>query len=192
MEMEPLHPFCLSREGDRGRALPRSVIRRFRGLGAVGPGRCISIAMNAGAPLTSTSAPTRSLRPFLTAAFKAWHAAGIPFLVLRNHEQLPDSTSNDVDVLLSPARLPEAERRLVAAARQAGYRLHHRVCFDPVSLFFHPAALSGAGKGKIPRGHFFRGVGRAANVSGAVVGDPRRQGRRMDRRSGPGGRLGCD
>jgi thymidylate kinase len=93
--------------------------------------------MNAGAPLISTSAPTRSLRPFLTAAFKAWQAAGIPFLVLRNHEQLPDSTSNDVDVLLSPGRLAEAERHLVTAARQAGYCLHHRVCFDPVSLFFH-------------------------------------------------------
>lgn len=80
-----------------------------------------------------------SLRPFLEEAFRAWNEAGIPFVVLRNYERLPDFTSNDVDVLVGPDRLLEAERLLVRAATAVGYRLHHRAEFDPVSLFFHHA-----------------------------------------------------
>lgn len=79
------------------------------------------------------------LRPLLEEAFRAWTEADLPFVVLRNHERLPDFTSNDVDVLVPPDRLGEAEMLLTRAAAATGYRHHHRAEFDPVSLFFHHA-----------------------------------------------------
>jgi len=80
-----------------------------------------------------------SLRPLLQAAFQAWNQAGIPFVVLRNHERLPETTSNDVDVLVPQDQLSQAELLLLQAAARADYQLHHRAQFDPVSLFFHHA-----------------------------------------------------
>lgn len=93
--------------------------------------------MNPAVPPVGSPGSAPSLRPLLTAVFRAWRESGIEFVVLRNYQQLPDSTSNDVDVLVAPHSLSEAERRLVAAASRVGYRPHHRVCFDPVSHFFH-------------------------------------------------------
>jgi len=93
--------------------------------------------MNPAVPPVGSPAGAPSLRPLLTAVFRTWRESGIRFVVLRNYQQLPDSTSNDVDVLVAPCALAEAERRLITAASQAGYRPHQRVCFDPVSLFFH-------------------------------------------------------
>ena len=63
------------------------------------------------------------------AVFGAWHQAGIHFLVLRNYEELPHFTANDVDVLVGPAQLRAAEAALLAAASAAGFRLHNRCEF---------------------------------------------------------------
>ncbi|PYJ06662.1 MAG: hypothetical protein DME25_06140, partial [Verrucomicrobia bacterium] len=72
----------------------------------------------------------------VTAVFGAWRAAGVRFLVLRNYEGLPEFTTNDIDVLVAPAQLPQAERALLAAAEQAGFRLHNRAEFATLAFYF--------------------------------------------------------
>jgi len=82
------------------------------------------------------------LAELVTRIFQDWRCAGLEFLVLRNYEELPASTSNDVDVLIRPAKLRQAEELMIGAARQCGYFLHNRVEFATVSyFFFHPASL---------------------------------------------------
>jgi len=68
--------------------------------------------------------------------FGQWRAEGVAFLVLRNYQELPRKTGNDVDVLVRPGTLRHAEAVLLDAALKAGYRLHNRAEFSPVSLFF--------------------------------------------------------
>ncbi|HEY9175434.1 MAG TPA: hypothetical protein VI136_24380 [Verrucomicrobiae bacterium] len=87
-------------------------------------------------PLATSPAP-RDLGALVTAVFERWRSSGVAFLILRNYEGLPQATTNDIDALVSPAQLALAERELVAAAQQAGYLLHNRAEFSPVSLFFH-------------------------------------------------------
>ena len=82
-------------------------------------------------------AGTRSLTRFVTAVFTAWNSIDLPFVVLRNHEGLPEQVDNDLDLLVSPDRLQMAEQVLAAAARDAGYELHNRAEFGPLCLFFH-------------------------------------------------------
>src|SRR5437867_12907738 len=72
----------------------------------------------------------------ITAVFRGWQAAEINFLVLRNYENLPHSTTNDIDVLVSPAQLRRAEQLLLAAAQDAGFRLHNRADFATLALYF--------------------------------------------------------
>jgi len=87
--------------------------------------------------LASNAAPrTRDLSDLITALFVKWRAEGVEFLVLRNYEGLPATTGNDVDILVRPGQLKLAERVLVSVARDAGYHLHNRAEFSPVSLFF--------------------------------------------------------
>jgi thymidylate kinase len=73
---------------------------------------------------------------FIAAAFNAWRGAGIPFVVLRNYESLPASTTNDIDVLVSPKDLREAEAVLCRAAENSGFRLHNRGEFATLALYF--------------------------------------------------------
>lgn len=73
---------------------------------------------------------------FVTAVFRAWQHAGIAFLVLRNYENLPQSISNDIDVLLKPCQLRDAEESLLATARSTGFRLHNRAEFATLALYF--------------------------------------------------------
>lgn len=91
------------------------------------------------APAQNPSAP-RTLAALLTAAFAAWQRAGLPFVVLRNYENLPASTTNDIDILIAPRHKQEAEALLIRAAASAGWRLHNRAQFSPVSLFFYESA----------------------------------------------------
>ena len=72
----------------------------------------------------------------ITAVFRAWQQAGISFLVLRNYENLPHSTSNDIDILLEPAFVEAAEECLLAAARGADFRLHNRAEFATLACYF--------------------------------------------------------
>jgi thymidylate kinase len=71
----------------------------------------------------------------VTAVFRAWQQANIPFLVLRNYESLPHFTTNDVDVLVAPDQLRPAEEALLRAASQTGFRLHNRVRFATLALY---------------------------------------------------------
>ena len=83
-----------------------------------------------------TSGLDRGLTALLTAIFERWKARGVAFLILRNYESLPATTSYDVDVLVLPESLAEAERAMVEAARGEGYLLHNRVEFASVAFFF--------------------------------------------------------
>ncbi|MBE0542343.1 MAG: hypothetical protein IH623_13230 [Verrucomicrobia bacterium] len=84
----------------------------------------------------------RDLTALVVAVFARWRAEGIAFLVLRNYENLPHETGNDIDVLVLPEQLARAEQSLIQAAQSVGYRLHNRAEFSPVSLFFfHPDSL---------------------------------------------------
>jgi thymidylate kinase len=73
---------------------------------------------------------------FVTAVFRAWQQAGIAFLVLRNYENLPNSISNDIDILLNPSQLRAAEESLLATASSTGFRLHNRAEFATLALYF--------------------------------------------------------
>ena len=93
-----------------------------------------------GAPLPYPAGT--GLARLLTCVFEGWNRAGIPFVILRNYENLPAATSNDVDVLVEPSRLKEAEQVSIGAAKTAGYRLHNRIEFASLGLFFYePQAL---------------------------------------------------
>jgi hypothetical protein len=72
----------------------------------------------------------------VTEAFNRWKAAQIAFVVLRNYQQLPHTTGHDVDVLVAPGQIAEAERILIESARAAGFHLSNRAKFSPISLFF--------------------------------------------------------
>jgi thymidylate kinase len=69
------------------------------------------------------------------AVFLAWKEAGVDFLVLRNYENLPEFTSNDIDVLVAPTSLSFAERVLLEAAHSVGFRLHNRAQFATLALY---------------------------------------------------------
>jgi hypothetical protein len=82
------------------------------------------------------------LTQLVTAIFESWKQDGVAFAVLRNYEGLPAATLNDIDVLVSPHQLVEAERSMLMAAKRAGYTWHNRVRFSPISyFFFHPSSL---------------------------------------------------
>jgi hypothetical protein len=69
--------------------------------------------------------------------FEAWRRNKITFVVLRNYETLPEKTGHDIDVLVHPNDLAFAERLLLEAAHNAGYRLSNRVEFSPISIFLY-------------------------------------------------------
>ena len=74
---------------------------------------------------------------FVLALFAVWEKASIPFVVLRNYEGLPHSIGNDLDVLVAPKRLRDAERLLLQGAMARGWNLWRRVEFSPISFWFH-------------------------------------------------------
>jgi thymidylate kinase len=78
---------------------------------------------------------TAATSQLVVAVFRAWHEAGIDFLVLRNYEQLPQFTTNDIDVLVQPAQARRAEAVLLDAARASGFRLHNRANFATLALY---------------------------------------------------------
>ncbi|HCL92359.1 MAG TPA: hypothetical protein PK942_09775, partial [Verrucomicrobiota bacterium] len=81
------------------------------------------------------SAEAQEISQLVRAVFRAWDQDGMAFLILRNYEGLPDFTTNDIDVLVAPGQRRRAEQTLVAAAREAGFRLHNRAEFMPVALY---------------------------------------------------------
>ena len=79
----------------------------------------------------------RAFAEFVTSVFGSWRAHGIAFVVLRNYDTLPASTSNDIDVLVLPKQFRQAERVMLMAAGQAGFTLHNRVRFATTAYFFY-------------------------------------------------------
>jgi len=77
----------------------------------------------------------QEIRRLVTAVFRAWQRAKLDFLVLRNYDGLPDFTTNDIDVLVAPHQLRNAEQTLLEAAREAGFRLHNRAEFATLALY---------------------------------------------------------
>lgn len=90
-----------------------------------------------GAPATTSDSCRRDLGDLVTEVFRQWRESQIRFAVLRNYENLPQETGNDIDVLVAAEQLGQAERLLVHAANSMGYQLHNRAEFSPISLFFH-------------------------------------------------------
>ncbi len=83
-----------------------------------------------------------SLSRFLTVLFRRWEEQSLPYLVLRNYEALPATTSNDVDVLIGPASLGDAARLLRVAAGETGWKLHNVAEFACTSVYlFNPDTL---------------------------------------------------
>jgi len=76
---------------------------------------------------------------FITVAFGAWQRAGIPFVVLRNYETLPQATTNDIDVLVEPGQRRQAEQMLIRTAGECGYTLHLRAEYATLALYFSTA-----------------------------------------------------
>lgn len=88
---------------------------------------------------SSVPIPARDLSALVTEVFRHWHAASLRFVILRNYENLPQETGNDIDVLVAADQLARAETLLVQAAQAVGYQVHNRAEFSPVSVFlFHP------------------------------------------------------
>ncbi len=77
----------------------------------------------------------REIGQLVTAVFRAWREADIKFLILRNYEQLPHFTSNDIDVLVEPGQRDRAEQVLLTAAQSTGFRLHNRAEFATLALY---------------------------------------------------------
>lgn len=75
----------------------------------------------------------------VSGVFGGWRQAGINFLVLRNYEELPRHTTNDIDVLVQKDQRKAAEKILTEAAAVTGFRLHNRAEFATLALYFsHP------------------------------------------------------
>ncbi len=77
----------------------------------------------------------QEISQLVTAVFRAWQEAGINCLVLRNHENLAHSATNDMDVQVDPAQLRPAEQTLLQAASRAGFRCHNRVESATLALY---------------------------------------------------------
>src|SRR5881227_1316679 len=89
--------------------------------------------------MTAEQASSRMVR----AVFAAWNAAGIEWLVLRNYENLPDATTNDIDVLVPRPAFGLAEHVMREQAASTGFRLHNRAEFATTAFYFSDPA-SGA------------------------------------------------
>ncbi len=75
----------------------------------------------------------------IAAVFAAWQQAGINFLVLRNYEDLPRYTTNDIDVLVPKEQCKMTEKILIDTAASSGFRLHNRAEFATLALYFSHA-----------------------------------------------------
>jgi len=82
--------------------------------------------------MTDQEASSRMVR----AVFAAWTQAGIDWLVLRNYENLPESTTNDIDVLLVSRDVERAEKIMREQAGVAGFSLHNRAEFATLAFYF--------------------------------------------------------
>ena len=86
---------------------------------------------------SSTSMPT-----FLTHLFDAWNSMGIRYLVLRNYDELPEYTGNDIDILLCPEQLHEAQSVIIEVVHQSGWSIHNIGEFSCKAFYvYNPKSL---------------------------------------------------
>ena len=84
-------------------------------------------------------------RAFVETVFRVLEERKVASLVLRNYDELPEKTTNDVDILVDPAFLGSAERAVLAAAAETGWTHSNTGRFSCRSLFFfHPGTLQQA------------------------------------------------
>src|SRR5262245_47048636 len=76
------------------------------------------------------------LSQLIVAAFEGWAKADVPFVVLRNYENLPNATTNDIDVLVPALDRDRAVEVLVDAAYQHGFVLNLRTEYATLALYF--------------------------------------------------------
>lgn len=69
--------------------------------------------------------PENTMASFLTCLFDAWNKAEIRYLVLRNYEELPEHTGNDVDILLDPKQLTDVQKVLKQLTGDSGWKIHN-------------------------------------------------------------------
>ena len=77
---------------------------------------------------------------FVISLFDAWHEAQVPFVILRNYQNLPNDTGNDLDVLVTQHDAAKAQEVLLEIAAETGYRLHNRAeraASSPISIYLH-------------------------------------------------------
>lgn len=75
-------------------------------------------------------------RDFIKTFFHLLSERGIKYLVLRNYEDLPDKTTNDVDILIEPTSLKAASQVILDSALETGWTLSNVGRFSCLSLFF--------------------------------------------------------
>lgn len=76
------------------------------------------------APITSMNT-LNNIASLLTHLFDAWNEADIRYLILRNYEELPEYTGNDVDILIDPRQLVVTQVILEKVASEEGWRIHN-------------------------------------------------------------------
>jgi len=84
-------------------------------------------------------AECEEISKLIAAVFAAWQQAGVNFLVLRNYEELPRHTTNDIDVLVPKEQRKMTEKILIDTAASNGFRLHNRAEFATLALYFSHA-----------------------------------------------------
>jgi len=83
------------------------------------------------------------LSTLLTALFSEFELSGVSYLVLRNYEELPETTTNDVDFLIDPQQLKEAVCCLEKVALATGWTIHNLAEFSCWTFYlYHEATFS--------------------------------------------------
>lgn len=82
------------------------------------------------------------LKSFLTSFFTELEQRSIQFCVLRNYENLPEYTSNDVDILVSRTAFKQAVKLLYSVSLRIGLRLHMHVEHACHKMVFHSTGNS--------------------------------------------------
>lgn len=66
---------------------------------------------------------------------RAFHDHGLPYLYLRNHEELPDRIGNDVDLLVAPGDRSRALAILKNSIDGTGWSIYQVIEFGPLSIY---------------------------------------------------------
>ena len=73
---------------------------------------------------------------FVETIFRLLAERDIQYLVLRNYEDLPEKTTNDVDILIDPSAIKTAWQTLLDSAEKTGWTLSNIGHFACLSFFF--------------------------------------------------------